>query len=153
VIEHCENVTKVALRIANQLIFRGYDVNIRLVEAGALLHDIGRSQSHDVDHAVRGGEIARNLGLPEELVHIIERHIGAGIPDNEARKLGLPEGHYIPETLEEKIVTYADKLIAGRCEVDIDVTIHDFEDKLGKDHPSIQRLRDLDVEMRGLLAG
>ena len=152
-IEHCENVTKVALRIANQLIFRGYDVNIRLVEAGALLHDIGRSQSHDVDHAVRGAAIARKLGLPEELVHIIERHIGAGIPADEAKKLGLPDGNYIPETLEEKIVAYADKLIAGRCEVDIDVTIRDFADKLGKDHPSIQRLRDLDAEMKGLLAG
>ncbi len=118
-----------------------------------MLHDIGRSRSHDVDHAAKGAEITRELGLPEELVHIIERHIGAGIPDNEAKKLGLPEGHYIPETLEEKIVTYADKLIAGRCEVDICVTIQDFAAKLGENHPSIQRLHNLDVEMRSLLEG
>lgn len=152
-IEHCENVTKIALRIANQLIFRGYEVDMRLVEAGALLHDIGRSKSHDVDHAVKGTEIAIDLGLPENLIRVIERHIGAGIPENEARELGLPEKDYIPETLEEKIVAYADKLIAGRQEVDITVTILDFEEKLGEGHPALQRLRDLDVEMKTLLAG
>jgi len=147
------NVTKIALRIANQLIFRGYDVDIRLVEAGALLHDIGRSQSHEVDHAVVGAEIARGLGLSEKLVLIIERHIGAGIPESEAKALGLPARDYFPVSLEEKIVSYADKLIAGRCEVDIEVTIRDFADKLGEDHPSLQRLRDLDAEMKALLAG
>ena len=153
VIEHCENVTKIALRITNQLIFRGYDVDIRLVEAGALLHDIGRSRTHDVDHAVAGSEIARELGLPEPLILIIERHIGAGIPKEEAEELGLPAKDYIPVSLEEKIVTYADKLIAGRQEVDISVTIMDFQDKLGKDHPALERLRKLDVEMKALLAG
>ena len=146
-------MTKVALRIASQLIFRGYNVDIRLVEAGAMLHDVGRSRSHDVDHAVKGAEIARELGLPEALIHIIERHIGAGIPDDEAKQLGLPPGHYVPETLEEKIVAYADKLIAGRCEVDISVTMKDFANRLGEGHPSIRRLHDLDVEMRHLLDG
>jgi uncharacterized protein len=141
------------LRIANQLIFRGHNVDIRLVESGALLHDIGRSRSHEVDHAAKGVDIAREMGLPERLVHIIERHVGAGIPDDEAKALGLPEGHYVPETLEEKIVSYADKLIAGRCEVDIEVTIRDFAERLGDEHPSIQRLRDLDVEMKALLDG
>jgi len=106
-----------------------------------------------VDHAAIGGEIARELGLPKSLVHIIERHIGAGIPEDEAQELGLPEGHYIPETLEEKIVAYADKLIAGRHEVDIEVTVHDFAEQLGENHPSIQRLWDLDSEMKSLLTG
>ena len=128
-------------------------MDIRLVEAGALLHDIGRSISHEVDHAAKGAEIARDLDLPEKLVHIIERHIGAGIPADEAQQLGLPEGHYIPETLEEKIVAYADKLIAGRKEVGIEVTVRDFSERLGEDHPSIQRLWDLDAEMKALLAG
>jgi uncharacterized protein len=135
------------------LIFRGQDVDIRLVEAGAMLHDIGRSRSHDVDHVVKGVEIAHELGLPENIVHIIERHVGAGIPDDEAKKLGFPIGHYIPETIEEKIVAYADKLIDGRCEKDIDVTIKHFEEKLGKGHLSIQRLKNLDMEIKKLLSG
>ena len=97
--------------------------------------------------------MARDLGLHEKLVHIIERHIGAGIPEDEAKDLGLPEAHYIPETLEEKIVAYADKLIAGRQEVGIEVTVRDFAERLGEDHPSIQRLWDLDSEMKVLLDG
>ena len=59
----------------------------------------------------------------------------------------------MPETLEEKVVAYADKLIAGRQEVGIEVTVRDFAERLGHEHPSIQRLRDLDTEMKALLAG
>jgi uncharacterized protein len=145
-------VTTVAVRLANKLKEKGYNVDVGLVEAGALLHDVGRSQTHDVDHAAVGGMIARNLGLSESVVRIIERHIGAGIPPKEAQSLGLPEGVYTPETLEEKIVSYADKLISGRKEVDISVTIEDFAMRLGWDHPAIERLHRLQLEMETLLA-
>jgi uncharacterized protein len=137
--------------MANQLKIKGYDINIKLVETGALLHDIGRSQSHEIDHVAIGAEIAEEVGLPEKVIHIIERHVGAGVPDDEAQELGLPKGHYVPETLEEKIVAYADKLCAGRREVGIEFTINDFSKKLGEDHPSIQRLRELDSEIKTLL--
>ena len=153
VIEHCINVTKIALRVGSQLIFRGHDVDMRLVEAGALLHDIGRSRTHDVDHAIVGAEIAREMGLPEELVGIIEVHIGAGIPADEAVMLGLPERHFFAETLEEKIVAYADKLIMGRREVPFETTVDSFAVKLGEDHPSIDRLWTLHNEMSDLLGG
>jgi len=126
---------------------------MRLVEAGALLHDIGRSRTHDVDHAIVGAEIAREMGMPEELVNIIEAHIGAGIPADEAVELGLPEKHYFAETLEEKIVAYADKLIMGRREVLFETTVDSFALKLGKDHPSIDRLWTLHNEMTDLLGG
>jgi uncharacterized protein len=106
-----------------------------------------------VDHAARGAEIAREMGLPEKLVHIIERHVGAGIPKDEAQELGLPQSNYIPQTLEEKIVAYADKLLSGRQEVGIEVTIKEFSKRLGDDHPSIQRLWDLDSEMKSLMDG
>jgi uncharacterized protein (TIGR00295 family) len=58
-----------------------------------------------------GAEVARKIGLPENIVNIIEKHLGAGIPCEEAVKLGLPPREYIPKTLEEKIVTHADNLI------------------------------------------
>jgi uncharacterized protein len=153
VIDHCINVTRIALRIGSQLIFRGHEIDMRLVEAGGLLHDIGRSKTHNVDHAVIGAELLREMGMPEELLLIVERHIGAGIPEDEAVELGLPERHYLPETLEEKIVAYADKLISGRREVPIEVTINDFSEKLGEDHLSIDRLWTLHYEMTELLEG
>lgn len=126
---------------------------MRLVEAGALLHDIGRSRTHDVDHAIVGVEIAREMGLPEKLMSIIEVHIGAGIPADEAVQLGLPERHFFAETLEEKIVAYADKLIMGRREVPFETTVDSFALKLGEDHPSIERLWTLHNEMSRLLGG
>ncbi len=126
---------------------------MKLVEAGGLLHDIGRSRTHEVDHAVVGGQILKEMGMSDALVLIVERHIGAGIPADEAVELGLPERHYLPESLEEKIVAYADKLISGRREVPIEVTIKDFSTKLGEDHPSIDRLWTLHHEMTDLLEG
>ena len=106
VIKHCTAVRDVAVRIAKKA-----DADLKLVEAGALLHDIGRSKTHGILHAVEGVRIARRIGLPLSILYIIERHLGAGIPKEEAIKLGLPEKDYIPETLEEKIVAHADNLI------------------------------------------
>jgi len=144
-------VTRLALEMAGRLRSRGLEVDVGLVEAGALLHDIGRGRTHDANHSAVGGRMIRELGLPEELARIVDRHIGAGIPAAEARKLGLPKGVYMPETLEEKLVAYADKLVCGSRVVDIGVTIDDFASRLGAGHPAIQRLRGLHEEMSGLL--
>ncbi|MCJ2534409.1 MAG: HD domain-containing protein, partial [Candidatus Thermoplasmatota archaeon] len=64
-----------------------------------------------IRHLVEGARIAKELGLPDSIIRIIERHIGAGLPAEDARKLGLPEKNYMPETLEEKIVCHSDNLI------------------------------------------
>ena len=103
VIEHVKSVARLAVKMAERC---GADVE--LVRAGALLHDIGRGKTHGIDHAVVGAQMLREWGYPEELVRIVERHIGAGIDENEAEKLGLPKKSYIPETIEEKIVAEAD---------------------------------------------
>ncbi len=139
------------MRIANFYKAKGYSVDIRLIESGALLHDIGRGQTHGIEHGAVGGQTARRLGIPMELAHIIERHVGAGLTLDEARKNGLPMGNYVPETLEEKIVCYADKLIEGSHEVGIDSTIDIFAKELGGNHPAIKRLRDLHKEMSAVL--
>jgi tRNA (cytidine56-2'-O)-methyltransferase len=106
IVTHCKAVCSLAVIIAEKT-----GANIRLVEAGALLHDIGRSRTQGMRHAIEGAQIAQDLGLPHELVLIIERHMGAGIPQAEAVRLGLPGKDYVPRTLEEKIVAHADNLI------------------------------------------
>lgn len=106
VINHCKAVRNIAVKMAKKA---GADID--LVKAGALLHDIGRSETHGISHAVQGARIAEKLGLPECIVNIIERHIGAGLSKKEAVKLGLAEKDYIPISLEEKIVCHADNLI------------------------------------------
>ena len=106
VIRHCIAVRNVAVRMAKKT-----DADIELVETGALLHDIGRSRTHGITHAVKGAKIAKQLGLSDRIVKIIERHIGAGISAEIAKKLGLPYKDFIPETIEEKIVCHSDNLI------------------------------------------
>jgi uncharacterized protein len=145
VINHCKAVEKVAMEIAEACKKRGLDVDVKLVQIGALLHDIGRSKTHSVHHAIIGAEIARSLNLPEEVVSIIERHVGGGITTEEAENLGWPAKSYVPETLEEKIVAYADKLIEGSKKVSIDQTIKKFSKKLPPS--SINGMRKLHEEI------
>lgn len=106
VVRHCKAVRDVAVKIAKKA-----HADVELVEAAALLHDIGRSKTHGIFHGVEGSKIAEQLGLPQSIIHIVERHLGAGIPKDEAEKLGLSPKDYMPQTLEEKIVCHADNLI------------------------------------------
>ncbi len=143
VIEHCKVVSQLAVEFAKRARVSGMNVDIDLVRVGGLLHDIGRSKTHSVDHGFKGAEIASSLGLPDPLTRIIERHVGSGIPAEEAVKLGMPKRDFIPETLEEKIVSYADKLIEGKRRKSFDVTLDRFAKELGSTHPAILRLRRL----------
>lgn len=118
-------------------------MNGRLVETAAVLHDIGRSKTHNLDHGLLGGEMLGERGLPENLRRAVERHVGAGIGKEEASKLGLGNRDLIPETIEEKIVCYADKLVDGAEEVPFDETLTYFEEKFGKEHPIIARMKQL----------
>ncbi|HDO19707.1 MAG TPA: TIGR00295 family protein [Thermoplasmatales archaeon] len=120
VIAHCRAVRDVAMKIAECI----KTADKRLVEVGALLHDIGRSKTHGITHGIEGAKIAKEMNLPEEVVRIIERHLGAGIPREEAEKLGLPPKDYIPETIEEKIVAHADNLIENNRPIKIEEEIN-----------------------------
>jgi uncharacterized protein len=151
VIQHCKTVAKLAVKIAKILQKKGYKVDVELVEIGAILHDIGRSKTHGVNHALAGARIVAEASLPESVIRIIERHVGAGIPQDEAEKLGWPKKSYMPQTLEERIVNYADKLIEGTHKVSMEQTIANFSRKMGKNHPAIGRLRALDEDFQVLL--
>lgn len=104
-------------------------VNFDILRMGALLHDIGRSRSHGILHVVEGANIARELNFPPEVIHIIEMHVGSGLSPEEAVKLGLPEKRYFPESLEAKIVSYADNVIRGDRRVSIRSSLDVFRGK------------------------
>jgi uncharacterized protein/tRNA (cytidine56-2'-O)-methyltransferase len=88
------------------------DADRDLVIAGALLHDIGRSVDHSVLHAYIGSQIVLRNGLSFELAEIVRKHTGAGLDALDVQEMGLPEGDYIPKTIEEKIVAHADNLVS-----------------------------------------
>ncbi len=103
-IEHSIAVAEKALDIARQIQDAGHAVNLEVVEIGALLHDIGRVKAHGVHHAAAGGQILRDEGYDEAIARIAETHsLNASWP----------------ETIEEKIVCYADKIVKGTQEISI----------------------------------
>ncbi len=145
VIRHAISVSKLAVEIAEAAKNNGCNVNIELVEIGGLLHDLGRAKTHSVHHAIVGAEMARSFGIPDSIIAIIERHVGGGIAASEARKLGWPKGIYTPQTLEEKIVSYSDKLMEGSKRVSIEKAIRQLSGEVPPQ--AIERIRKLHEEM------
>ncbi len=139
--EHCRAVADFAEEIAKACEKKGLRVNVELVRIGALLHDVGRTKTHNVDHAIVGAQIAQEWNLPDEVVSIIERHVGGGITEGEARKLGWPVKSYIPESIEERIVAYADKLIESSMRVPVEVAIEQFRRDKNIREDSVERLK------------
>lgn len=143
VINHCKAVCRKAMEIASNF----EDADKDLIRKGALLHDIGRSKTHGITHAIEGVEIAKKYGYPQDVLNIIERHIGAGITETEAVKLGLPKKSYLPQTLEEKIVAHADNLVSGSEEVTLDFVIEKWKRRIEDSDDNIKRLIELDNEL------
>jgi uncharacterized protein len=138
VVAHCHKVSLLALSIVNRV---KQPVDRELVRLGAWFHDIGRSRTHDIGHALAGVEIGRSLGFSEQLLLIIERHIGAGISAAEAVRLGLPGKNYLPLTPEEKIVSYADNLVSGVREMPYYEALDRFKRILGPGHEGVDLFR------------
>jgi uncharacterized protein len=148
VIAHCLKVSETAVEIAGRM---KVAVDFGLVRRGGLFHDIGRARTHDISHAIAGGEIGRKLGFSNTLVDIIERHIGAGITAAEAERLGLPKKNYLPMTAEEKIVSYADNLISGTREMPFYEALERFREILGPDHEGVELFIQQHHELRSLM--
>jgi uncharacterized protein (TIGR00295 family) len=117
VIDHCLAVARVAGILGKRFNAKGIRVDENAVVAAALLHDVGRSRTQTILHGVVGAQIARENNVDESVARIIQRHVGAGISSEEAKEHGFPEGQsYVPETIEDKIVCFADKVVGPNGE-------------------------------------
>jgi uncharacterized protein len=108
--------------IAEQLHARARaDLDIDLIRAGSLLHDVGVYRLYDDDgqldhanyvrHGLLGYELLREEGLPEEICRFASHHTGVGLTKDDVlrQRLPLPPADYLAETGEEALVMYADK--------------------------------------------
>jgi uncharacterized protein (TIGR00295 family) len=116
-IQHCQSVANLAKELAEAFNERGITVDAEIVYAAGLLHDIGRTKVQTIHHGYIGAELVQAMGVDVRIAKIISRHVGAGISNEEARKFGFPDGEYVPQTLEEKIVCFCDKLVGPRAEM------------------------------------
>ncbi|MBF0609481.1 MAG: HDIG domain-containing metalloprotein [Candidatus Magnetobacterium sp. LHC-1] len=105
---HCIKVAEKAIEIARRT---GATVDMETVTRGALLHDLGKARTHEIEHGKIGAQMGKELGLPTAITDIMEKHIRGGLTPEEAKELGLPDKDYSLKTLEEKIVIYADRLV------------------------------------------
>ncbi len=132
VIIHCQMVERLSRKIGTMITENHrtpLKVNFEILRMGALLHDIGRGKTHSILHVREGVDIARNMNLPEDVLHIIECHVGSGLTPEEAVELGLENKNYFPQTLEAKIVAYADNLIAENRQISLTEGLRRYREK------------------------
>ena len=144
VLEHSLIVLAKSIEIINRK--KLYDrVDFDLIMSGCLLHDIGvfglRNSGLDsikgvdyLQHGILGGKILRKEGLPKESL-IAERHIGSGLSEEYIlqNNLPLPKRDFLPVTLEQKLVCYADKFHSKSGKKDTLVSIRKEMKGFGKE--------------------
>ena len=101
-----------------------FHINRNFLYEAAMLHDIGvcftdapsihcHGTHPYICHGILGAELLRNEGLPRH-ARVAERHTGTGLTAKtiQRQSLPLPVSDYVPETIEEQIVCYADKFFS-----------------------------------------
>ncbi len=104
VIQHMRAVARVAAFLARKLNEAGEEIDIALVEKGALLHDLDKLLTLEEDnaHGALSGRLLRERG-EDVIAGIVERHVISMFDHCEPHLW----------TWEERLVHYADKLCAG----------------------------------------
>ncbi len=159
-IKHCVKVAEKALEIAERT---KSNVDMELVGRGALFHDLGKAKTHAMEHGKIGAEMGKELGLPEAITDLMEKHIRGGLTEDEAKELGLPVKDYTLKRLEERIVIYADRLVDIITEGIVDIKGDELEaerrfeeilreyPKYGKNEITLDRYLGYHREIQGLM--
>jgi putative nucleotidyltransferase with HDIG domain len=100
IVAHSVQVARIAVELAQAMASRGLQVNVAMVEAGALLHDIskheGFGKNPSVPHGLAGAQRLADMGL-HDIAAIVECHVMESV-------------HEL-NTWEKKLVFYADKRV------------------------------------------
>lgn len=138
---HSRAVADKALAIADR--HPELSLDRQFIEEAAMLHDIGivRCNAPGIQcfgtepyicHGRIGAEMLRAEGFPRH-ARVCERHTGAGITRSQIieQKLPLPQQDFLPETMEEKVICYADKFFS-KSHLDEEKTIEQAIASLSK---------------------
>lgn len=116
---HSECVTCKALQIVDK--HPELKLDRTFIQEAAMLHDIGIVKCDApgiecfgtepyIKHGIIGADMLRAAGHPKH-ARVCERHTGAGIALQNIleQHLPLPHQDFLPETMEEQVICYADK--------------------------------------------
>lgn len=138
---HSTIVRDIALDLAKKNKLKNLDHE--LVETGALLHDIGTYELYKngkfdkeryITHGILGYEILKKQGYPEKLCRIASNHTGAGITREMIKEQGLPlpDDDYVANSIEERLVMYADKFHSKTPKFNTYESYHTFSEQFGE---------------------
>lgn len=132
IIGHSIEVARIALFLSMELNKRGQRIDLGLVEAASLLHDLSKTECLKTkeDHAETGSRLLKVLGY-ERVGEVVAQHIQ------------LSKGKDPSLVSEEEVVNYADKRIQHDQIVSLEQRFSDLQDRYGKDERAFGQLEQL----------
>ncbi|MBN2151057.1 MAG: HDIG domain-containing protein [Candidatus Lokiarchaeota archaeon] len=159
--EHSIVVKDIAMDFVRKIHERDPNVRIdaRVVEAGALLHDIGRVKSHGLDHGYRGYQALVEARVDERVARCALVHVLGGFTVDDIKREFPGNSKDIrvslmPQSIEEKIVCFADKHAVGSMQVSVKKRFSRWFKKHGRTPfllKSRYRIMQLDKDIKSLL--
>ncbi len=139
IIRHSLEVARVALFLSVELNKKGQRIDLGLVEAASLLHDLTKTECLKTkeDHAQTGSQLLREMGY-ERVGKVVAQHIWLG-----------REGE--PSTISEaEIVNYADKRVMHDRIVSLEERFKDLRERYGRHQRAMDYLERVQKEIYGI---
>jgi putative nucleotidyltransferase with HDIG domain len=123
--KHSFRVMEVACWLGHALGEAGFPLRLDLIQAGALLHDLGKTPclGTAANHAEWGAEVLVGRGYPE-VAQIVREHVHLEAQPGEARPFR-----------EAEVVNYADKRVLHTQVVTLSARFADLKERYGKSRP------------------
>lgn len=135
IVQHSIKVADVALSLARTLNQAGERLDLALIEAASLLHDIAKKGSieHGRDHVSTGAALLKDLGY-EEISEIVRYHVE------------LPKERTSSRITEAEVVNYADKRVLHDSIVTLSERFLYIRERYGKDESRARRIANLEEQ-------
>jgi putative nucleotidyltransferase with HDIG domain len=133
IISHSIEVAEVALFLSTELNRKGQRIDLDLVEAASLLHDLTKTECFKTkaDHALTGAQLLKGMGY-ERVGAVVAEHIR------------LSEGKDLLSVSEEEVVNYSDKRVQHDRIVSLRERFKDLKDRYGRGKRSLEKLERLE---------
>ena len=139
IVRHSLEVARVALFLSLELNKKGQKIDLGLVEAASLLHDLSKTECLRTkrNHAKVGCQLLKGMGY-ERVGEVVAHHIRL---EKEGNPLALSE---------EEIVNYADKRVMHDRIVPLEERFNDLMERYGKQPNGREILEQLKKEICGI---
>ncbi len=138
--EHSFLVMEVANFLGQALRNAGFELYLPLIEAGALLHDLGKTPclGTSENHARWGAAVLSGLGYLE-VAQIVKEHVRLEPSPGDARPLR-----------EAEVVNYADKRVLHTRVVTLKERFLDLKERYGRTPEALQRVTAMELHTQTL---